>query len=79
MQIMIANMICFSSPSISFTSRTCTGIIKWMPTPVHESFTSPFLRSDTVATQNLRPEIVLLQLLAIGAMAYFLLGGIVAD
>ena len=28
-----------------------------MPTPVHESFASPFIRSDHVATQDLRPEI----------------------
>ena len=29
-----------------------------MPTPVHESFASPFIGSYTVATQNLQPEIV---------------------
>ena len=57
MQTMIANMIYFSSPSISFNSRSCTGIIKWMPSPIHEILASPFIRSDTVATQNLRSEI----------------------
>ena len=54
---MIANMICFSWPSISFNSRSCTGIIQWMPTPVHENFVTPFFRSDTIATQELRSEI----------------------
>ena len=54
---MIANMICFSSPSVSFNSRTCTGIIQWMPSPIHEILASPFIRSDTVATQDLRSEI----------------------
>ena len=57
MQIMIANMICFSSPSISFNSRSCTGIIQWMPSPIHEILASPFIRSDTIATQDLRSEI----------------------
>ena len=54
---MVANMACCSWPSISFNSRTCTGIIQWMPSPIHETFASPFVRCDTVATQNLRPEI----------------------
>ncbi|MCJ1352088.1 MAG: hypothetical protein MMC33_002072 [Icmadophila ericetorum] len=44
-------------PSISFNSRTCTGIIQWIPSPVHEIFASPFIGCDGVATQNLRPEI----------------------
>ena len=57
MQIIIANMICFSSPSISFNSRSCTGIIQWMPSPIHGTLASPFIRSDVVATQNLRSEI----------------------
>ena len=57
MQIMIANMTCFSWPSISFNSRSCTGIIRWMPSPVHEILASPFIRSDGVATQDLRSEI----------------------
>ena len=57
MQIMIANMTCLSWPSISFNSRSCTGIIQWMPSPVHEILASPFIRSDTVATQDLRSEI----------------------
>lgn len=57
MQIMTAKMICFSSPSVSFNSRTCTGIIQWMPSPIHEVLASPFIRSDTVATQELRSGI----------------------
>ncbi|KAL9130694.1 MAG: hypothetical protein Q9217_001173 [Psora testacea] len=57
MQIIIANIIHLSSPSVSFNSRTCTGIIKWMPTPIHETFASPFVRSDTIATQGLLSEI----------------------
>ncbi len=56
MQIMIANIICFSSSSISFNSRSCTGIIQWMPSS-HEILASSFIRSDTVATQDLRSEI----------------------
>ena len=57
MKIMVANMTCSSWPSISFNSRSCTAIIQWMPTPVHETFASSFIRSDVVATQDLRPEI----------------------
>ena len=57
MQIMITNLTCFSWPSISFNSRSCTGIIKWMPSSVHEILAAPFIRSDGVATQNLRSEI----------------------
>ena len=57
MQIVVANTTGSSSPSISFNSRTCTGIIQWMPSPLHEILASPFIRSDTVATQDLRPEI----------------------
>ena len=57
MQIMIANMICFSSPSISFNSRSSTGIIQWMLSPVHEPFASRFIVSDAFAKQNLRSEI----------------------
>ncbi|MCJ1350373.1 MAG: hypothetical protein MMC33_000354 [Icmadophila ericetorum] len=45
------------SPSISFNSRSCTGIIQWMPSPIHEILASLFIRSDTVATQDLRSEI----------------------
>ena len=54
---MIADMICSSSPSISYNSRSCTGIIQWMPSPIHEILASPFIRSDAVATQDLRSEI----------------------
>ena len=57
MQIIIANMICFSSPSISFNSRSCTGIIQWMPSPLHEVFATPIIISNAVATQELRSEI----------------------
>ena len=57
MKTMIANMTCFSWPSISFNSRSCTGIIQWMPSPVHEVLASPFIRSDAIATQDLRSEI----------------------
>lgn len=57
MQFMIANVVCFSSPSISFNSRSCTGIIQWMPSPIQEILASPFIRSDTIATQNLRSQI----------------------
>ena len=54
---MITNMICSSWPSISFNARSCTGIIQWMPTPVHEHFAPPFFDGKFVAKQNLRPEI----------------------
>ena len=57
MQVIMANIICFSSPSISFNSRACTAIIQWMRSPIHEIFTMPFIKSDIVATQDLRPEI----------------------
>lgn len=57
MQTMIANMISFSSPSISFNSRTYTGIIQWMPSPVHGTLASPFFESHTITTQDLRSEI----------------------
>lgn len=58
MKIMIANMTCFSWPSISFNSRSCTGIIQWMPSPVHETLASPFIKSAFGAEQDLRSEIV---------------------
>ena len=57
MQIMIANMTCYSWPSISFSSRSCTGIIQWMPSPIREILASPFIRSDTIAIQDFRSEI----------------------
>lgn len=57
MQITIANMICLSWPSISFNARTCTAIIKWMSSPLHEPFASFFVENCFVAKQNLRPEI----------------------
>ena len=57
MQIIIANMTCFSWPSISFNSRTSTGIIQWMPSPVHESLASPFSESNAVAKLDLRSEV----------------------
>ena len=57
MQIIIANMTCFSWPSISFNSRTSTGIIQWMPSPVHETLASPFYGSNTIAIQDLRSEV----------------------
>ncbi|KAK3169439.1 hypothetical protein OEA41_008822 [Lepraria neglecta] len=44
-------------PSISFNSRTSTGIIQWMPSPVYETFASPFIRSDAVTTQDLQSEV----------------------
>ncbi|KAK3175170.1 hypothetical protein OEA41_002416 [Lepraria neglecta] len=44
-------------PSISFNSRTSTGIIQWMPSPVHESLASPFSESNGVAKQGLRSEV----------------------
>ncbi|MCJ1339575.1 hypothetical protein MMC09_004865 [Bachmanniomyces sp. S44760] len=46
------------SPAISFNSRSCTGIIKWMPSPVHEILASPFIGSQFVATQDLPSDIV---------------------
>ncbi|KAL9135267.1 MAG: hypothetical protein Q9175_003535 [Cornicularia normoerica] len=46
------------SPSISFNSRSCTGIIQWMPSPVHETLASPFIKSAAGAEQDLRSEIV---------------------
>ena len=58
MQVMITNMICFSWPSISFNAQSCTGIIQWMPSPLHEVFATPIIISKFVATQNLQPEIV---------------------
>ena len=57
MQNIITDVMCFSWPSISFNSRTDTGIIQWMPSPVHETFASPFIGSHAGATQDLRPEI----------------------
>ena len=57
MQNIMTNVTCSSWPSISFNSRTCTGIIQWMPSPVHEMFASPFILSYGGATQDLRPEI----------------------
>lgn len=54
---MMANITCFSWPSISFNSRSYTGIIKWMPSPVHEAFTSSFYESYAFAIQDLRSEI----------------------
>ncbi|MCJ1466889.1 hypothetical protein MMC07_005511, partial [Pseudocyphellaria aurata] len=55
--IWIANMIAFSWPSISFNARSCTGIIKWMPSSVHENFLVPFVESKVVASQGLRSEV----------------------
>jgi len=57
MQIIVTNITCFSWPSISFNSRTCTAIIQWMPSGVHEIFASPFIVSYGLATQDLRHEI----------------------
>ena len=57
MQNMMTNAISFSWPSVSFNSRTSTGIIQWMPSPVHEIFASPFIVSYGGAAQDLRPEI----------------------
>lgn len=56
MQIIIAHIICFSWPSISFNSRSCIGIIQWMPSPVHEILASPFIESNGLAKQDLRSE-----------------------
>ena len=57
MQAIIINIACFSLPSISYNSRTRTGIIQWMPSPVHETLVSPFIAAGSIATQDLRPEI----------------------
>ena len=54
---MIANMIYFSWPSISFNSRSGIGIIQWMPSPLHKNFVSPFMFSYAIAAQDLRSEI----------------------
>lgn len=53
-------------PSISFNSRSCIGIIQWMPSPVHEIFASPFISSDAIATQDL-PSEIRKQLAAVGS------------
>jgi hypothetical protein len=48
----------FRWPRISFNAKTSTEIIQWMPSEVHEALTAPFIRSQGVGTQDLRPEIL---------------------
>jgi hypothetical protein len=48
----------FRWPRISFNAKTSTGIIQWMPSGVHEALTAPFIRSQGIGTQDLRPEIL---------------------
>lgn len=57
MPIMTVNMSFFSWPSISYNSQSGTGIIQWIPSPVHEVFATPFIKSQAIATQDLRSEI----------------------
>ncbi|MCJ1399646.1 hypothetical protein MMC11_002848 [Xylographa trunciseda] len=45
-------------PSISFNARTCTGIIQWMPSGIHEVLASPFIGSNEIATQDMRPDVL---------------------
>ena len=50
-------MTYFSWPSISFNSRSCTGIIKWIPSLIYGTLASPFIRSNFIAEQDLRSEV----------------------
>lgn len=74
LQIIVTHTTCFSWPSISFNSRTCTGVIQWMPSPVHETFASPFIGSHALGTQDLRPEIAR-QIDAVGSQRVGAFGG----
>lgn len=47
----------FRWQSIFYNPRTCTGIIKWMPSGVHEVLASPFIVSAGIARLNLGPDI----------------------
>ena len=51
-------MTCSRWPAISFNSRISTGVIQWMPSGIHEAFISPFIGSNEIATQDMRPDVV---------------------